>query len=215
LRDENDSRNNLATTQARNLTSMARPLTALAEGFAFLESPRWHDDRLWVSDMHDDRVLAVDLAGRSWTPSRQSCTGPGESYLKTCRPAYVDKPAVDFRELNFILAHVGTPWVDEALAVALKNRNVYVDISAWQRISRIFPLGFAQVLSIVRSRPTADSAAPGRGSAGCGPPRPHHPSEDTQSACRRVERSAGGVPRTGSRSPAASHPPRTRTSGLA
>ena len=42
---------------------MSRTLAPLAEGFAFLEGPRWRDGRLWVSDMHDDRVLAVDLAG--------------------------------------------------------------------------------------------------------------------------------------------------------
>jgi predicted TIM-barrel fold metal-dependent hydrolase len=76
--------------------------------------------------------------------------GPGESYLRTCRPVYVDKIAVDFREINFVLAHVGTPWVDEALAVALKNPNVYVDISAWQRVARNSPLGFAQVLSMAK-----------------------------------------------------------------
>ncbi|MGD0946771.1 MAG: amidohydrolase family protein [Candidatus Binatia bacterium] len=76
--------------------------------------------------------------------------GPGQTYLKTCRPAYVDKIAVDFREINFILAHVGMPWVDEALAVALKNANVYVDISAWQRVARNFPLGFAQMLSMAK-----------------------------------------------------------------
>lgn len=73
--------------------------------------------------------------------------GPGESYLKTCRPVHVDKPAVDFREINFIMAHVGTPWVDEALAVARKNHNVYVDISAWQASHAAFPLSLAQVLS--------------------------------------------------------------------
>jgi sugar lactone lactonase YvrE len=46
---------------------MSRTLTPLAEGFAFLEGPRWHDGRLWVSDMHDDRVLTVDLAGQRAT----------------------------------------------------------------------------------------------------------------------------------------------------
>ncbi len=76
--------------------------------------------------------------------------GPGESYLRTCRPIHVDKIAVDFREINFILAHVGSPWVDEALAVALKNPNVYVDISAWQKVARDFPLGFAQALSMAK-----------------------------------------------------------------
>lgn len=33
------------------------------DGFAFLEGPRWHDGRLWVSDMHDHEVLAIDAAG--------------------------------------------------------------------------------------------------------------------------------------------------------
>src|SRR5207244_2404716 len=36
----------------------------LAGGFVFLEGPRWHDGRLFLSDMHDDRVLAVGLDGR-------------------------------------------------------------------------------------------------------------------------------------------------------
>ncbi len=46
---------------------MARKLAPLAEGFAFLEGPRWRDGKLWVSDMHDDRVLTVDLAGHRET----------------------------------------------------------------------------------------------------------------------------------------------------
>lgn len=36
----------------------------LAEGFCFLEGPRWHEGRLFVSDMHADRVVAVDEEGR-------------------------------------------------------------------------------------------------------------------------------------------------------
>jgi len=36
----------------------------LAEGFCFLEGPRWHEGRLFVSDMHGDRVVAVDAAGQ-------------------------------------------------------------------------------------------------------------------------------------------------------
>jgi sugar lactone lactonase YvrE len=41
--------------------------TVLAGGFVFLEGPRWHDGKLWVSDMHDDRVLTVDARGSSQT----------------------------------------------------------------------------------------------------------------------------------------------------
>lgn len=76
--------------------------------------------------------------------------GPGYSYMKTCRPLYVDKIAVDFREVNFIMAHVGTPWMEEAISVSFKNPNVYVDISAWQKAYSIFPLGLAQVLSMAK-----------------------------------------------------------------
>ena len=37
----------------------------LLDGLAFAEGPRWHDDRLWFSDMHADAVRTVDLEGRS------------------------------------------------------------------------------------------------------------------------------------------------------
>jgi len=36
----------------------------LAEGLVFPEGPRWHEGRLWFSDMEDCRVKAVDLSGR-------------------------------------------------------------------------------------------------------------------------------------------------------
>jgi sugar lactone lactonase YvrE len=37
----------------------------LVSGIAFGESPRWHGDRLWVSDWGAQEVLAVDLDGNS------------------------------------------------------------------------------------------------------------------------------------------------------
>lgn len=35
----------------------------LVDGLGFPESPRWHEGRLWFSDQHLDRVMAVDLRG--------------------------------------------------------------------------------------------------------------------------------------------------------
>ena len=73
--------------------------------------------------------------------------GPSDTYLWPCQPVRVDRIAVDFREINFIMAHAGNPWVEEALTVALKNPNVYLDISALQPMALNFPLGLAQLLS--------------------------------------------------------------------
>ena len=37
----------------------------LADGFVFLEGPRWHDGKLWVSDMFAEKVLTVDAQGNT------------------------------------------------------------------------------------------------------------------------------------------------------
>ena len=37
----------------------------LAKDLCFGEGPRWREDRLWFSDMHDLRVKTVDLAGNT------------------------------------------------------------------------------------------------------------------------------------------------------
>lgn len=40
-----------------------RELKILADGFSYLEGPRWHDGRLWLSDFYTQRVIAVALDG--------------------------------------------------------------------------------------------------------------------------------------------------------
>jgi sugar lactone lactonase YvrE len=46
---------------------MADRTEVLIEGLCFAEGPRWHDGKLWFSDMHAHRVMTVDLSGRSET----------------------------------------------------------------------------------------------------------------------------------------------------
>lgn len=36
----------------------------LIDGLCFGEGPRWHEDRLWFSDMHDHKVYATDMDGK-------------------------------------------------------------------------------------------------------------------------------------------------------
>jgi sugar lactone lactonase YvrE len=41
--------------------------TVILDGLAFPEGPRWHDERLWFSDQHDKRVVAMDVDGEAET----------------------------------------------------------------------------------------------------------------------------------------------------
>ena len=58
--------------------------------------------------------------------------------MKYNRPIYVDDVATNFPELKVVMCHGGFPWVDEFLAVAYSNPNVWVDISFLDYIERTF-----------------------------------------------------------------------------
>ncbi len=51
--------------------------------------------------------------------------------LKYAHPLLIDEVAVDYPNMNFIIAHAGNPWVKDAAEVCYKNDNVYADISGF------------------------------------------------------------------------------------
>jgi sugar lactone lactonase YvrE len=57
----------------------ARTTTVILDGLAFPEGPRWHEGRLWFSDQHDKRVLAmsVDGVGETIVEVPQQASGLG------------------------------------------------------------------------------------------------------------------------------------------
>ena len=57
--------------------------------------------------------------------------GGGGVRLKYSNPMYYDDIAVDFPDMDIIIAHPSFPWQDEALAVARHKQNVYIDLSGW------------------------------------------------------------------------------------
>jgi predicted TIM-barrel fold metal-dependent hydrolase len=63
------------------------------------------------------------LFHQAWTRIR-------EAPMKWAHPMLLDDLALAFPELRIILAHVGLPWQVDALHLAAKHPNVYVDISA-------------------------------------------------------------------------------------
>jgi predicted TIM-barrel fold metal-dependent hydrolase len=49
--------------------------------------------------------------------------------LRFARPLLVDDVAVDHPKVNFVLAHLGNPWMMDAAEVVYKNMNVWADLS--------------------------------------------------------------------------------------
>jgi len=47
------------------------------------------------------------------------------------RPIYLDLVAQDFPELKMIAGHGGWPWINEMVAVAWRNPNIYIDIASY------------------------------------------------------------------------------------
>ena len=49
--------------------------------------------------------------------------------LKYAHPLTVDELAVQFPDVRFVMAHAGNPWLIDAVQVARKNPNVYLELS--------------------------------------------------------------------------------------
>jgi predicted TIM-barrel fold metal-dependent hydrolase len=64
-------------------------------------------------------------------------TGPAtlvpNAIIDHVAPRYIDIVARDFPELKIVISHGGYPWVNEAIIVAERNRNVYIDLSEYEQ----------------------------------------------------------------------------------
>ncbi|MBD3197544.1 MAG: amidohydrolase family protein [Candidatus Lokiarchaeota archaeon] len=55
--------------------------------------------------------------------------GTKKNVLSYSNPFKIEEFALQFPEVNIIIAHMGYPWVDIALSLAVQYQNVYLDIS--------------------------------------------------------------------------------------
>jgi uncharacterized protein len=81
---------------------------------------------------HDRRLEPVyEFAHRRGLPVllHQGDTLNGLGLIKFARPLEVDEVAGRFRDVRFVLCHLGNPWIDEAAEIVYKNENVYTDTS--------------------------------------------------------------------------------------
>jgi predicted TIM-barrel fold metal-dependent hydrolase len=61
----------------------------------------------------------------------QTGTSGGLMASECGRPISIDRPALYFRDTPFVLSHLGWPWSEEAIAMALKFPNVYLGTGAY------------------------------------------------------------------------------------
>ena len=81
---------------------------------------------------HDRRLDPVyEFAHRAALPVmiHQGDTMDPDGRVKFARPIEVDEVAVRFRDVRFVLCHLGNPWIEETAEVVYKNTNVYTDTS--------------------------------------------------------------------------------------
>ncbi|MDX1582870.1 MAG: amidohydrolase family protein [Thermoanaerobaculia bacterium] len=81
---------------------------------------------------HDPRMRVVyELAGEFGVPVmiHTGDTFDPQGKVKYAHPLEVDEVAVDFRDVTFVICHLGNPWVTDTMEVIYKNANVVADFS--------------------------------------------------------------------------------------
>ena len=81
-----------------------------------------HDARLdpFYEFAHRRNLLVMVHQGDTMDP---------RGLIKYARPVEMDEVAVRYRDVRFVLCHMGNPWVEECAEVVYKNENVYADTS--------------------------------------------------------------------------------------
>jgi uncharacterized protein len=60
----------------------------------------------------------------------QGTTFVREAELRYALPVQIDEVAIKYPDLRIVIAHLGHPWIDDALVVVRKHHHVYADVSA-------------------------------------------------------------------------------------
>lgn len=83
----------------------------------------------------DDEVYkpVYELAGKYGVPVvlHTGDTYSANAKVRFAHPLRIDDVAVDFREVTFVVAHLGNPWTIDAAELLYKNPNVYADLSGF------------------------------------------------------------------------------------
>jgi len=81
---------------------------------------------------HADYYPYYALASEFGVPVVMQAGASGGLMPSECGvPIGIDRPAIYFPDVNFLLSHTGWPWTEEAVAMALKFPNVYLGTAAY------------------------------------------------------------------------------------
>ena len=72
---------------------------------------------------------AIFHSGHSGIGSGMRCGGGLK--LQYSNPMLLEDIAIDFPDMQIVIAHPSWPWQDEALSLALHKPNVWIDLSGW------------------------------------------------------------------------------------
>jgi len=81
-----------------------------------------YDDKLKpvMAFAREHRLPVMIHSGDTYTPRGK---------LKYSHPLHVDDLAVDYPDVDFVICHLGNPWIRDTMEVVYKNANVYTDFS--------------------------------------------------------------------------------------
>lgn len=79
--------------------------------------------------INEHKLPAIFHSGHSGIGSGMRCGGGLK--LEFSNPMHLDQVAIDFPDMQIVIAHPSWPWQDEALSVCLHKPNVWIDLSGW------------------------------------------------------------------------------------
>ena len=88
----------------------------------------------------EHKLPAIFHSGHSGIGAGMRCGGGLR--LQNSNPMLLEDVAMDFPDIQIVIAHPSWPWQDEALSLALHKPNIWIDLSGWS--PKYFPKQLVQ-----------------------------------------------------------------------
>ena len=86
-------------------------------------------DKVWLTDPMFNPIYELAQKYDKPVAIHTGLTAYASAHLKYSHPLVIDEVAADHRKTQFVMCHFGNPFMEAAVAVLEKNRNVSTDLS--------------------------------------------------------------------------------------